>query len=89
METPDWLLAECSGCWKRHHKAALRSLFGEGRYCPACKAMIEGLARTARQDIAPMRLRLRPMREGKKGARHRVDRPDVMVARVPPRRWPR
>lgn len=47
---PDYLLAECQGCWKRRPLTYMRPLFSLGLYCWRCRLKIEDLAATANRE---------------------------------------
>ncbi len=49
-ERPDYLLAECQGCWKRKPVSYMRPLFSRGLYCWKCRERIEGIAASANRE---------------------------------------
>lgn len=49
-ERPEYLLAECQGCWKRKPTAYLRPFFNKGLYCWKCRETIEEIAETVNQE---------------------------------------
>lgn len=46
----DSVLMECTGCWRRRPKVQLSTVWGRGRYCAKCRAVLLPIIKTRHNE---------------------------------------